>query len=249
MKKIFYIFVCLLIISSMIGLPLACFAADEPIEKTTDAEDPALDNTENDAPAEPSATIFDRIYEFVTENKTDLISFGGTLGVIIFGIVSKKGSSSNALSIKSMVSQVQGETERSNDTQLAMVQGLNQMIDGYNNIKDVCTKMFERYEELFNAVSEILKSNVELSDNLKRFNDELATGLFSRNNELKTLLEKELAQNTSIIEILSSVYVNSKLPQGVKDLVQLKHSQNLKLVADEPKTSLKPNDTASEGTD
>ena len=182
-------------------------------------------------------------------NKTDIISFGGSFVVIIFGIFSKKGSSSNASSIKAMLSQVQGDTERGNDTQLAIVQGLNQMIDGYNNIKDICIKMFDRYEEMFNAVSEILKSNGDLADNLKKFNCELATKLFAGNKELKTLLEKELTQNSSIIEILTSVYVNSKaLPQGVKDLVQLKHSQNLQLVADEPKTEDNSNTVASEET-
>lgn len=249
MKKIVYIFFCLLIIFSMIGLPLVCFATDEAIEETTISEDPAVESAENDVPTESTATIFDRIYEFVCDNKTDLISFGGSLVVIIFGIFSKKGSSSNALSIKSMLSKVQGEAEKGNDTQLAIVQGLNQMIDGYNNIKDLCTKMFERYEEMFNAVSVILKSNGDLVDNIKFFNSELATKLFAENKELKTLLEKEFTQNSSIIEILTSVYVNSKsLPQGVKDLVQIKHAQNLQL-EDEAKTIseksiVKPEETA-----
>lgn len=248
MKKILYIFIFLFAITAVIATPVVSFATDEDVAETVVTEVSELQTPENQI-IENESTIFNRIYEFFIDNKTDTISVVGSLGIIVFGIISKKGSTSNALSIKSMVSKVQGEAERNNDTQNAIVQGLNQMIDGYNNIKDLCTKMFERYEEMFNAVSDILKSNGDLVDNIKFFNSELATSLSAENRELKTLLEKEFTQNSSIIEILTSVCVNSKsLSQGVKDLVQIKHAQNLQL-EDEAKTIseksiVKPEETA-----
>ena len=44
------------------------------------------------------------------------------------------------------------------------------------------------------------------------------------------------AQTKAILEILTTVYANSKnIPQGVKDLVNLKYADVLKLVGDEDK--------------
>lgn len=51
----------------------------------------------------------------------------------------------------------------------------------------------------------------------------------------KTLLAA-FAQTKAILEILTTVYANSKnIPQGVKDLVNLKYADVLKLVGDEDK--------------
>jgi hypothetical protein len=45
-----------------------------------------------------------------------------------------------------------------------------------------------------------------------------------------------LATNTAILEILTMVYTNSKnLPQGVKDLVNLKYANCLKTLDDDEK--------------
>ena len=44
------------------------------------------------------------------------------------------------------------------------------------------------------------------------------------------------AQTKAILEIMTTVYANSKnIPQGVKDLVNLKYADVLKLVGDEDK--------------
>ena len=48
------------------------------------------------------------------------------------------------------------------------------------------------------------------------------------------LIGAVMVQNTTILEILSTVYVNSKnMPQGVKDLVNLKYANCLKAIGDD----------------
>lgn len=48
------------------------------------------------------------------------------------------------------------------------------------------------------------------------------------------LIGAVMVQNTAILEILSTVYVNSKnMPQGVKDLVNLKYANCLKAIGDD----------------
>ena len=57
------------------------------------------------------------------------------------------------------------------------------------------------------------------------------------------------AQTKAILEILTTVYANSKnIPQGVKDLVNLKYADVLKLVGDEEKLKgiAEPAETAEE---
>jgi hypothetical protein len=75
---------------------------------------------------------------------------------------------------------------------------VNEMVDGYNALKQSYDKYGETEDD--------------------------------RNRVVGALV----AQNTAILEILTTVYANSKnLPQGVKDLVNLKYANCLKSLDDD----------------
>lgn len=75
----------------------------------------------------------------------------------------------------------------------------------------------------------------ELIDGYNKFEKALNNFDATENERYKTLLAA-FAQTKAILEILTTVYANSKnIPQGVKDLVNLKYADVLKLVGDEDK--------------
>lgn len=75
----------------------------------------------------------------------------------------------------------------------------------------------------------------ELIEGYNRFEKALNNFDATENERYKTMLAA-FAQTKAILEILTTVYANSKnIPQGVKDLVNLKYADVLKLVGDEDK--------------
>lgn len=258
---------------SLVASPVICFATEEDvidenvseiIEKATETTEsvtddeatvtPESEHIENENVADivdsevKKSNVFTRIYEFVTTNKTDIFSITGSIALLVFGFITKKGSVANVANVKSMIASVQSENSDINKVQNAIVNALNQMIEGYDNINNICTSMFEKYKEIFDVFLEIRESNGELSEDLKKSYRELAEQLNAANSTIKNLLEKEMTQNSNIMQVLTSVYTNSKaLPQGVKDLVQLKYSDNLKLIAEEKEIVSNSGDKITQG--
>lgn len=75
----------------------------------------------------------------------------------------------------------------------------------------------------------------ELIEGYNRFEKALNNFDATEQERYKTMLAA-FAQTKAILEILTTVYANSKnIPQGVKDLVNLKYADVLKLVGDEDK--------------
>ena len=88
--------------------------------------------------------------------------------------------------------------------QNAVVGVVNDMIEGYNGLAQKYEAMKEKYD-LYGATED----------------------------ERNRLVGAVLATNTAILEILATVYPNSKLPQGVKDIVNLKYANCLKMLDDD----------------
>ena len=75
----------------------------------------------------------------------------------------------------------------------------------------------------------------ELIEGYNRFEKAINNFDATEQERYKTMLAA-FAQTKAILEILTTVYANSKnIPQGVKDLVNLKYADVLKLVGDEDK--------------
>ena len=75
----------------------------------------------------------------------------------------------------------------------------------------------------------------ELIEGYNRFEKALNNFDATEQERYKTMIAA-FAQTKAILEIMTTVYANSKnIPQGVKDLVNLKYADVLKLVGDEDK--------------
>lgn len=93
-------------------------------------------------------------------------------------------------------------------------------------------------DDVANTVSSqksVVSVTNELIEGYNKFEKALNNFDATENERYKTMLAA-FAQTKAILEILTTVYANSKnIPQGVKDLVNLKYADVLKLVGDEDK--------------
>ena len=88
-----------------------------------------------------------------------------------------------------------------------VVTAINAMIESYNTMSEACNKLVEAYEKHVESEA-------------------------SRDLILGALTE----QGTAMLDILQFAYANSsKLPQGIKDVINLKYANALKTLADEEK--------------
>lgn len=86
-----------------------------------------------------------------------------------------------------------------------------------------------------NSQENVISVTNELIEGYNKFERTLNNFDSTEKNRYMTLLTAA-AQTKAILDILTTVYANSKnIPQGVKDLVNLKYADVLKLVGDEKK--------------
>lgn len=201
MKKIIFIVSALVVAFSL------CFTAyAEDAEVTTDAEVETVETVEK-TPEESVAedivadiegileseeephTIYSRLWEYVVENKATLLGAAGDVGLLVL-----------ALLLKKRVASVKGDTSVTGESQKSVVNAVNDMIDGYNSLKE----SYDKYG---------------LTED-------------DRNRVVGALV----AQNTAILEILTTITVNNKnTPQGVKDITMLAYANCLKALEDDEK--------------
>lgn len=217
-KRIFCILMCICLILSVFSI--SCFATDEDV-----ADVPITEESENGtespvADEETAPDVFTRIYEFWEAHEAEIITVASSVVLIILNILSR--ISNNTLS------------KSQNDT----IGGVNQLIEGYNTFSDAFEKIRVDFAEvvkttkqinshLMNAMNEVVATIAELKSSDASFADKIT----QTNAVIQELVEKEMLQNNALMEVLSSVYVNSKaLPQGVKDLVVMKRTENMRIV-------------------
>lgn len=95
-------------------------------------------------------------------------------------------------------------------------------------VKDDVANTVSSQKSVVNVTNELIEGYNKFEKALNNFDA-------TESERYKTLLAA-FAQTKAILEILTTVYANSKnIPQGVKDLVNLKYADVLKLVGDEDK--------------
>ena len=202
MKKIVY-FLILTLCFSMI------FSVAVSAEEAQTGDTPAAEVVDT----ESEVTFFARIYEAFINNKTDVYTIAGSVALFVLSIILKKDLGTSSRSIVDGIATVLTKTSISEKQQEQIVGGLNEMVDGYEKIK-------EQSDETALKMTEIVESNKAL--------DAKITEAF---NLIVTLIDKEILQNAEVMDVLSSVYVNNKaITQGVKDYVTLKRTENAKIV-------------------
>lgn len=183
--------------------------AEEPIEEVAVTEE-----------TESNETIFTRLYEAYLGNKSEVFTVCGSALLFVLGMFFKKSSTASAKQIVDGIARVLAKTDLSDEKQNAIVGGLNEMVDGYNDIKLQSTIVKDRVDAFASDMATVLESNISLEEKIDRFF-----------NVIVALMDKEIHQNEEVMDVLSSVYSNSEaLPKGIKDYVALKRSENARLV-------------------
>ena len=179
---------------------VSCFATNEPTE---------TDETVTEEVGAEETDIFSRIYEFWQSNEAEIITVASSAVLIVLNVFLR-------LSNKALD---KGQTNA--------IGGINQLIEGFNVMDTDLATIKAEFVSLVGA----LKDVVEQIGELKASDTSFAEKIAETNSIIQGLVEKELLQNTALMEVLSSVYVNSNaLPQGVKDLVVLKRTENMRIV-------------------
>lgn len=157
-------------------------------------------------------TIFTRMWEFVEKNKTEVVSAIGSGLVLIVNAVVKTANSKENKKLSERLNTIQGDTQGTIKAQTSIIDVINQMISGYNEMKESNADLRCGYENM--------KTAYEINA--------------TREDDRNRLIGAVMVQNTALLEILSSVYVHNKnLPQGVKDLIILKYANAMKALSDD----------------
>lgn len=113
-----------------------------------------------------------------------------------------------------------------------------QRVKQKKKLVELGTNIITVKDDVANTVSSqksVVNVTNELIEGYNRFEEALNNFDTTEKERYKTMLAA-FAQTKAILEILTTVYANSKnIPQGVKDLVNLKYADVLKLVGDEEK--------------
>lgn len=188
MKRFAKIFLTFVLVF-MVITPVTCFAM-EVAEEGTEVN---------------YHTIFTRLWEFVEENKTEVVSAAGSALVLIASAAVKSVNSKETKRLGDALSLIKGETTETIKTQGSIIGVVNQMISGANIMTEKVETMYKAYEE-----------NQALE------------------KERNRLLGAMMVEVTAILEMQSSVYVHNKnLPQGVKDLCVLQYANTQKALSDD----------------
>ena len=129
-----------------------------------------------------------------------------------------------------------------------------QRVKQKKKLVELGTNIITVKDDVANTVSSqknVVNVTNELIEGYNKFEKALNNFDATESERYKTLLAA-FAQTKAILEILTTVYANSKnIPQGVKDLVNLKYADVLKLVGDEDKLKeiAEPAETAEEAAE
>lgn len=209
MKKILYFLLVFTVAFAILGSTIAF--AEEVIEG---AEAPSSETVADEV------NLFTRLYEAFQDNKTDIFTLGGSAILFVISIILKKDLGATSKSVIDNIARVLSKTDISVEQQRAMVNGLNEMVDGYDEIKLLSVSISEKLSNYDKQMQTVINSNAALENTMNQWFDLLSS-----------LVEKGILQNADVMEVLTSICTNSKhMPQGIKDYSVLKRADSAKLV-------------------
>lgn len=156
-------------------------------------------------PSPVKHTLETRIAEYWATYRSEIVSAMGTVILFIISLLVKTMNDKKTRQIASNVLTIKKGTETNVTAQADVVDRMNDLIDEFNKLSDEYKALKASYDA-YGATED------------------------DRNRVVGALV----AQTTAVLEILTTVYVNSKnLPQGVKDIVSLKYANCLKSLDDD----------------
>ena len=174
---------------------------------------------------EAPATVFTRITEFVGDHKQEILECASAAAMITTSVVVGVKNAKKSEKISSALSYVKSDTDASLNGQTGVVKAVNGLIDGYNGMTRDTEKL---KEELSGDYKRLADEYEEMRKAYERYGE--------TENDRNRVTGAVLVQNAAILEILQLVYANSKnMPQGVKDMVNLKYANCLKSISDDEK--------------
>ena len=203
------------------------------VEPETEPEvEPEVELTPEVEP-EKEPDIFTRLYEAFMGNKTELFTLLGSGVLFVLSMILKKDLGASSAKMVEGIAKVLSKTDISDEKQTAIVGGLNQMVDGYNEIKTESAEMKEKLEGVCSTIQKDMQGFADEIKTVVESNAALDSKIENLFNVVIALMDKEITQNAEVMEVLSAVYENnSALPQGIKDYVALKRTENAKVVVE-----------------
>ena len=238
MKRIVY-FIMIFAACVMLVCPLSISAEEIDNAPVFEVEMPEGATVTESAEAEEEAkpNIFTRLYEAFCDNKTEVFTLGGSSILLVLSLILRKDLGASSKTIVNGIASVLSKSDLSSERQEAIVGGLNEMIDGYEEIKAQSTYVKDKIESFEAAVERVEASNSAVD-----------TKLAEMFTTLTELIVKEMRQNTEVMEVLSTVYTNNEVvPTGIKNFVSLMRSENVKLLQEASQLTSKDNATTEGG--
>ena len=182
--------------------------AVETIEELPEeAEETEMTSEEESEEESIYEALFNRLWEYIEENKTEVVGVLGDALLFVFAFFLKSAMSKTDKNTKLEINDIKDKVSRTLGGQNGVVGVVNNLIDSYNTLQKEYAALKESYDKYG-----------ELEDKRNR------------------LVGALVAQNTALMEIITTVYANSKnLPQGVKDIVHIKYANCLKTLEDDQK--------------
>lgn len=150
-------------------------------------------------------TIFTRLWEFAENNKGEVVSAIGSFLVLVASGIIKISNANGTKKLENTLNTIGLETAGTTKAQGSIINVLNQVITGENEMAQKVDTMYKAYEE---------NQTIE--------------------NDRNRLLGAVMVQVTTLIEMMFTIYVHNKhLPQGVKDLCVLKYANMQKALSDD----------------
>jgi hypothetical protein len=170
-------------------------------------------------------TVFTRITEFATLHKQEILECASAAAMITTSIAIGVKNAKKSEKISKAVSNVKSDTDASLNGQTGVVKAVNGLIDGYNGMTRDTEKLKEELSVDYKKLAEEYEA---MRKAYERYGE--------TENDRNRVTAAVLVQNAAMLEILQLVYANSKnMPQGVKDMVNLKYANCLKTLADDEK--------------
>lgn len=155
--------------------------------------------------AETNHTIFTRLWDFVQNNTSEVVSGAGSFLILVVSGIIKVSNAKGTKKLEESLSMLHGEAADTTKAQGSIINVVNQMISGANSMSEKVEEMYRAYQD---------NQTIE--------------------NDRNRLLGAMMVEVTAILEMQAAVYVHNKnLPQGVKDLAILKYTNAQKALSDD----------------
>ncbi len=125
MKRIIFVIVSFVLLFMVLS-PVTALAA-EVVDEVSSGE-----STYHD--------IFTRVWEYVEENKSDLISAAGSAVVLIFGAITKGFITKKIKEITDKLKGIGSDTSETANSQTEVIVAANAMVKGYNEMREAYEK-------------------------------------------------------------------------------------------------------------